>query len=32
MNTLDLLDTPTYADVIAASQRLEGHAHETPVL
>ena len=32
MNTLDLLDIPTYADVIAASQRLEGHAHKTPVL
>ena len=32
MNTLDLLDISTYADVIAASQRLEGHAHKTPVL
>ena len=32
MNAPDLLDPPTYADVIAASQRLEGHAHKTPVL
>ena len=32
MNTRDLLDLPTYADVIAASKRLEGHAHKTPVL
>lgn len=26
------LKLPTYADVVAASQRLEGHAHKTPVV
>lgn len=29
MNTLT---TPTYDDVIAAAQRIDGHAHQTPVL
>ncbi|MBX3658948.1 MAG: threo-3-hydroxy-L-aspartate ammonia-lyase [Ramlibacter sp.] len=28
----DLPDLPTYADVEAAAQRLQGHAHRTPVL
>ena len=29
---MTLLNTPTYDDVVAAAQRLEGHAHKTPVL
>jgi threo-3-hydroxy-L-aspartate ammonia-lyase len=28
----NLITPPTYADVVAAAQRLEGHAHKTPVL
>ena len=27
-----MLDLPTYADVVAAAERLQGHAHHTPVL
>ena len=32
MWTMTMLTLPTYDDVIAASMRLEGHAHRTPVL
>jgi hypothetical protein len=27
-----MLMTPTYDDVVAAAERVEGHAHRTPVL
>lgn len=27
-----MLDLPTYGDVVAAAQRLQGHAHRTPVM
>src|SRR5258706_4396675 len=32
MDSIARLKLPTYDDVVAAAERLDGHAHQTPVL